>query len=156
MVETRKEKAVRLFKEGYNCSQAVFAAFADKYGMDEDMALRVASSFGGGIGRMRETCGAACGMFMVAGMETGSTEGSNKEQKAYNYQVVRELADEFKEINGALLCRELLGLDSKNEEEKKILTDTHVPEERTEKYYKKRPCVEMVSSAVDILERRFK
>ena len=74
MKEDRVAKAIALFKEGYNCSQSVVAAFADEYGFTREQALRMAASFGGGIGRMRETCGAACGMFLLAGLETGATE----------------------------------------------------------------------------------
>ena len=79
--EERIEKAVALFKEGFNCSQAVVAAFADKYGFTQDQALKMSASFGGGIGRMRETCGAACGFFMLAGLETGCTEGADQKAK---------------------------------------------------------------------------
>ena len=81
MKEDRVAKAIALFKEGYNCSQSVVAAFADEYGFTREQALRMAASFGGGIGRMRETCGAACGMFLLAGLETGATEGSDREGK---------------------------------------------------------------------------
>ena len=63
-MQKRIERAVELFKNGYNCSQSVVAAFADMYGFTEEQALRMSASFGGGIGRMRETCGAACGMFI--------------------------------------------------------------------------------------------
>lgn len=81
MKEDRVAKAIALFKEGYNCSQSVVAAFADEYGFTREQALRMAASFGGGIGRMRETCGAACGMFLLAGLETGATEGSDREER---------------------------------------------------------------------------
>ena len=78
-MEDRIQKAVELFKSGYNCSQSVVAAFADMYGFTQEQALRMGASFGGGIGRMRETCGAACGMFLVAGLETGATEATDRE-----------------------------------------------------------------------------
>ena len=97
-MEDRIQKAVELFKSGYNCSQSVVAAFADMYGFTQEQALRMGASFGGGIGRMRETCGAACGMFLVAGLETGATEATDREGKAANYAVVQELAAEFKKI----------------------------------------------------------
>ena len=74
MEEQRIEKAVALFKEGFICSQSVVAAFADMYGFTEEQALKMSASFGGGIGRMRETCGAACGLFMLAGLDSGATE----------------------------------------------------------------------------------
>ena len=106
-MEDRIQKAVELFKSGYNCSQSVVAAFADMYGFTQEQALRMGASFGGGIGRMRETCGAACGMFLVAGLETGATEATDREGKAANYAVVQELAAEFKKRNGSLICGEL-------------------------------------------------
>ena len=96
MEEDRIQKAVELFKSGYNCSQSVVAAFADMYGFTQEQALRMAASFGGGIGRMRETCGAACGLFLVAGLKTGATEAADREGKAANYAVVQELAAERK------------------------------------------------------------
>ena len=143
MKEERIEKAVALFKEGFNCSQAVVAAFADQYGFTTEQALRMSASFGGGIGRMRETCGAACGLFMLAGLETGATEGSNQAGKAANYALVQELAEIFKQRNGALKCADLLGLSKK---EPVVST----PEARTNQYYAKRPCVKMVEEAARI------
>ena len=139
----RIEKAVALFKEGYNCSQSVVAAFADQYGFTREQALRMSASFGGGIGRMRETCGAACGLFMLAGLETGAIEGADRDGKARNYAVVQELAEEFKHRNGALKCADLLGLSKK---EPVVST----PEARTSQYYAKRPCVKMVEEAARI------
>ena len=141
--EERIEKAVALFKEGYNCSQSVVAAFADQYGFTHEQALRMSASFGGGIGRMRETCGAACGLFMLAGLETGAVEGADRDGKARNYAVVQELAEEFKHRNGALKCADLLGLSKK---EPVVST----PEARTTQYYAKRPCVKMVEEAARI------
>ena len=142
-MEERIEKAVALFKEGYNCSQSVVAAFADRYGFTREQALRMSASFGGGIGRMRETCGAACGLFMLAGLETGAVDGADREGKAANYALVQQLAEEFKKRNGALKCAELLGLSKK---EPVVST----PEARTPQYYAKRPCVEMVEEAARI------
>ena len=139
----RIEKAVALFKEGYNCSQSVVAAFADQYGFTREQALRMSASFGGGIGRMRETCGAACGLFMLAGLETGAIEGADRDGKARNYAVVQELAEEFKRRNGALKCADLLGLSKKE-------PIVSTPEARTSQYYAKRPCVKMVEEAAKI------
>ena len=93
MTNDRIEKAVGLFKSGYNCSQSVVAAFADMYGFTEEQALRMSASFGGGIGRMRQTCGAACGMFLLAGLEKGAVDGKDREGKAANYALVQELAE---------------------------------------------------------------
>ena len=142
-MEDRIELAVSLFKEGYNCSQSVVAAFADMYGFTREQALRMSASFGGGIGRMRQTCGAACGLFLVAGLETGCTEGSNREGKEANYKLVQQLAEEFKQRNGSLICAQLLGLD-------KSAPTPATPEARTAEYYKKRPCVKMVEDAARI------
>ena len=127
MEEDRIQKAVELFKSGYNCSQSVVAAFADMYGFTQEQALRMAASFGGGIGRMRETCGAACGLFLVAGLKTGATEAADREGKAANYAVVQEL----------------LGLKKKE-------PVSTIPEERTAQYYSKRPCAKMVEEAARI------
>ena len=135
--EKRIEKAVALFKSGFNCAQSVVAAFADQYGFTEEQALHMAASFGGGIGRMRMTCGAACGLFMLAGLEA-------------NYALVQQLAEEFKRRNGSLICAELLGL--------KKPEITSIPDERTKQYYAKRPCAHMVEEAariwVEYLERK--
>ena len=89
------DRAVELFKSGFNCSQAVFAAFADKIGMPEETALRVSAGLGGGVGRMREVCGAVCGAAMLAGMIYGATEGSDRAAKAKTYEKVQEIAAEF-------------------------------------------------------------
>ncbi|MBO5921958.1 MAG: C_GCAxxG_C_C family protein [Bacteroidaceae bacterium] len=142
-MEKRIEKAVELFKEGYNCSQSVVAAFADMYGFTNEQALKMSASFGGGIGRMRQTCGAACGLFMLAGLETGCTEGKDREGKENNYKVVQALAEEFRKRNGSLICAELLGLS-------KTAPTPATPEARTAEYYKKRPCVKMVEEAARI------
>ncbi|MBQ7878310.1 MAG: C_GCAxxG_C_C family protein [Bacteroidaceae bacterium] len=142
-MEERIELAVSLFKEGYNCSQSVVAAFADMYGFTREQALKMAASFGGGIGRMRQTCGAACGLFMIAGLETGCTEGRNSEGKEANYKLVQKLAAEFEKRNGSLICGELLGLVKNS-------PTPPTPEARTAEYYKKRPCVKMVEEAAII------
>ena len=132
-MEDRVKRAVELFKSGYNCSQSVVAAFADLYGFTEEQALKMASSFGGGIGRMRETCGAACGIFLLAGLQTGTTDPKDKEGKAANYKLVQDLAAIFKNRMGSINCGELLGL-------KKCDPIESTPEERTAQYYAKRPC----------------
>ena len=145
-IESRAERAVELFKEGYNCSQAVFASCADLYGIeDEALALRLSASFGGGMGRMRLVCGAASGMFMLAGLHNGSATPHDNEGKMANYAFVQQLAGEFKGKYGSLICAELLGLAPKPEDPK--------PAERTQQYYEKRPCSEMVAEAVRIFLR---
>ena len=96
MLNARVEQAGELFGSGYNCSQSVVAAFADLYGVERELALRMSAPFGGGIGRMRETCGAACGLFMLTGLENGSTEAGDRKGKGNNYKLVQELAAEFR------------------------------------------------------------
>ena len=146
-VEERVERAVAFFKEGYNCSQSVVAAYADIYGYTTEQALMMSASFGAGIGRMRETCGAACGMFLLAGLQTGCTDPKDAAGKGANYAVVQDMAAKFAQINGSIVCADLLGLREKK--------DTGIgapvqPQERNAEYYKKRPCVEMVRSAAQI------
>lgn len=147
--EERIERAVALFNSGFNCSQSVVAAFADMYGFTEEQALRMSASFGAGIGRMRETCGAACGMFLLAGLECGQTEPKDVATKSFNYKVVQELAAKFKEQNGSIKCADLLG-------QLKEKTTTHVPEARTAEYYAKRPCPRMVECAARIWVEKLK
>ena len=139
--ERRVAKGVALFKQGYNCSQSVTLAFADWYGVPEGLMARMSASFGGGIGRMRETCGTASGMFMLAGLEIASEQPDQK-VKAENYKAVQELAARFKSQTGSLICRELLRGYVRN-----VNTDP-TPEARTDEYYKKRPCVKMVELAI--------
>ena len=142
-IQQRVNKAVALFKQGFNCSQSVFAACADLYGInDEALALRLSASFGGGIGRMRQTCGAACGMFLLAGLHNGSAIPHDADGKKQNYALVQDLAAQFKAENGSLICAELLGIAPKPQDPQ--------PEARTDAYYQKRPCADMVASAVRI------
>ena len=141
---TRAEKAKDCFKQGYNCAQSVAMAFADMTGLTESESARLASSFGGGLGRMREVCGAVSGMALVVGALYGYDDPKVPGAVQSHYALVQALAGEFKEANGSIVCRELLGDRSKV---------TSVPEPRTAEYYKKRPCVELVGMAADILER---
>ncbi len=140
--EKEIEKAVELFKSGYNCAQSVVAAFAEQYGFTREQALRMSASFGGGIGRMRLTCGAACGLFLLAGLEKGSIDAKDREGKAANYALVQALAAEFRKRNGSLTCAELLGLQHAE--------GSSQPDERTEHYYTKRPCAKIVEDAARI------
>ncbi len=144
-MRTSLEKAQQLFKDGYNCSQAVFGAFCDDIDMELKNTLRIASSFGGGMGRLREVCGAVSGMFMVAGMLYGYDEPKDAEAKKEHYKLIQELAQRFKDKNGSIVCRELLGLGKG--------PDNPTPEARTESYYKKRPCAEYVKCAAEIMEQ---
>lgn len=143
----KKGTAKKLFLDGYNCSQAVLGAFCEELGMDFETAMKLSSSFGGGMGRLREVCGAVSGMFMAAGLKSGYTLPTDKEAKTEHYKLIQQLAGEFKEKNGSIICRELLG------EEKTV--NTHIPSDRTKEYYKKRPCAELVGDAAEILEKFF-
>lgn len=138
------QRAKEYFLEGYNCSQAVLLAFHEELGLDKDTAARMASSFGGGMGRLREVCGAVSGMFLAAGMLFGYTDPKDTDGKKAQYQRVQALAKDFSDKNGSIVCRELLGLDHKK--------DVPAPSERTAAYYKKRPCAELVADAAGILE----
>lgn len=138
------QKAMNLFKDGYNCAQAVFLAFEDKYNIDRKTALMISSSFGGGMGRLREVCGAVSGMFMVAGILFGYNSPNDFEGKKRHYERIQALAKEYELINGSIICRELLGL--------KVRKDKPTPEKRSEEYYKKRPCAELVGIAAAIME----
>ena len=152
-IEIRAQRATELFKQGFNCSQAVFASCADMYGItDEQLALRLSASFGGGIGRMRMVCGAASGMFMLAGLEKGSATPHDNDGKMANYAFVQNLAGQFKDKYGSLICAELLGLAPKGQCDVKLDLDPR-PAERTPEYYQKRPCSEMVAEAVRIYLR---
>lgn len=141
--QQRIEKGIALFRQGYNCAQTVALTFADCYGIDPALMARISASFGGGIGRMRETCGTASGMFMLAGLETATAE-ANPESKRQNYAEVQMLAQRFRNETGSLLCRELLGLNNST------LTHNPTPEARTEQYYKRRPCLKMIETAISI------
>lgn len=139
------EMAKQYFLQGYNCSQAVAASFSKELNLSKNEAVRYAAAFGGGMSRLREVCGAVSGMFLVLGYIYGNTDPKNITQKNELYKKVQELAGMFKEEHGSIVCRELLGLDHKS--------DGPQSENRDEKYYKKRPCAEIVSSAADILEK---
>ena len=152
-MESRKEKAMELFAQGYNCSQSVVLAYADVLGLDWEQAAKLSASFGGGLGRLRHVCGSVSGMAMVAGMLTATSDPTDKEQKKENYEVVQQLAKEFEKRNGSIICRELLGLD--DDQKNAVGADYQTgatPEPRTKEYYKKRPCKELVGEACDILE----
>lgn len=145
------EKAARLFQQGSNCAQAVFCAYAEQLGVDSELAMKLSASFGGGFGRMREICGAVSGMAMIAGYYTGSTDPADQEAKGENYRVVQELAAIFKEHQGTIYCRDLLGLSI---EPGQWNTET-VPEKRTDAYYASRPCQQVIQDACEMIEAYF-
>lgn len=140
---TNSEKAVKYFKEGYNCAQSVFAAFADKYDMDRETTLKLASSFGGGMGRLREVCGAVTAMFALAGLKYGYSD-IDDDKKTSHYELIQKLANKFKLKFDTIICRELLGLGNE--------ASNPIPEKRTEAYYKNRPCEEFIKFACEILD----
>jgi C_GCAxxG_C_C family probable redox protein len=143
-MSAHSDLAGELFKKGFNCSQSVFAAFCDETGLDTETALKIASSFGGGMGRLREVCGAVTGMFMVAGMKYGYTDASDNKAKTEHYRLIQDLAKQFEKENGSIICRELLGIS--------IKYDNPLSEARNENYYRKRPCAELVEQAARILD----
>ena len=137
------EEAKQLFLSGYNCAQAVFLAFSGELGLEKETALKLSAAFGGGMGRLREVCGAVSGMFMVLGLKYASPNPSDQQAKAALYARVQELARRFKEENGSLICRELLSLPPGPQDP--------TPQERTPQYYRLRPCPDKVASAARIL-----
>lgn len=147
-MSNKSEIAKEYFKKGYNCSQAVVAAFAEDLGVDAETLIKLSSSFGGGMGRLREVCGAVSGMFMVAGLKYGYSSPDAKEEKSEHYARIQELAESFTKQNGSIICRQLLGLEVKSE--------APVSEERTEKYYEVRPCAELVADAAEVMEEYIK
>lgn len=141
---THADSAEKLFKDGYNCAQAVLLAFSDVTGLDDDTATKLASSFGGGLGRMREVCGAVSGAAMVLGIVKGYSDPKNFEAKKAHYKLIQDFAERFKTKNGSIICRELLsGVKT---------VENGVPEKRTDGYYKKRPCPLLVKDAAEIVE----
>lgn len=159
--------AKEYFLKGYNCSQSVVLAFSDLTGLDEKTAARLSSPFGGGIGRLREVCGTFSGMMIVFGLLHGYDAASPtaKEDKILHYARIRELARRFREKNGSIVCRELLANHAKalaaqkendGEQIAAMLSDAPMPTERTEAYYKKRPCPELCAFAAELLETYLK
>ena len=144
-MNTKSDIAVEYFKQGYNCAQSVFLAYADRYGFDKDTALRVSSSFGGGMGRLREVCGAVSAMLMLIGLKEGYTSPNDDKIKEEHYAKVQSLAKEFEAKFGTIICRELLNLTEKN--------STPTPSKRDEKYYQERPCAKFVEFASELIEK---
>ncbi|MBO5622596.1 MAG: C_GCAxxG_C_C family protein [Butyrivibrio sp.] len=142
---TRRELAMENFMKGYNCSQSIVLAFSDMLKIDETTLSKLSSSFGGGMGRLREVCGSVSGMFMVAGLLYGYDGPETGQVKADHYARIQELARRFEEKHGSIVCRELLGLSVRH--------DVPIPEARTAEYYKKRPCPEIIGDAAEILEQ---
>lgn len=142
---THGEKAEALFREGYNCAQAVFCAYADELGIDRLTAAQLVSPLGGGMGRLREVCGTVSGALMVIGQLYGYGTPDKGEVKAKLYAIEQEFAKRFAAANGSYICRELLGLPAG--------LSAPTPEARTAEYYQRRPCPALCRSAADILDR---
>ena len=140
------EKAADNFKQGYNCAQSVFLAFADELGFDDETALKLSSSFGGGMGRLREVCGAVTAIFAVAGLKKGYTTPDDDNIKTKHYELIQSLAEDFNAKFGTIICRELLELPEGK--------DSPTPSKRTEEYYQTRPCEAFIRYAAEIVEKR--
>lgn len=139
------KEAERLFLEGYNCAQAVFCAFRDETGLDLDTAARLSSSFGGGMGRLREVCGTVSGALLALGLLRGYADPTNPELKKAHYHLVQEYARRFREENGSIVCRELL--------QGVAVTPGDTPEPRTPEFYARRPCLRLAGRAAAILDQ---
>jgi len=140
----RKELAASLFRQGYNCSQSMVLAFSDELDLPEDRLCCLASSFGGGMGRLREVCGSMTGTFMILGLLYGYQDPGADQEKAELYFKVQELALAFEKEHGSILCRDLLGLTDKH--------DSSVPSARTDAYYSERPCEKLIGDAARRLQ----
>ena len=142
-INERVEAARNYFLAGYNCAHSIALAYHDVMGIDKELSATMAAPFGGGMGRLREVCGTVSGMFMVAGFLAPNSQPNDNANKKNCYALVQSLADRFREENGSIVCRELLGLTQKK--------DDPTPSPRTEEYYHRRPCAEYVAIAARIL-----
>lgn len=142
---TKGDLAKKYFEDGYNCAQAVLLAFCEDFGLEKETAIMMSAPFGGGIGRLREVCGTFTGMNMVLGLYEGKYDIKDNQKKTKLYKDVQALAEKFKQDNGSIICRDLLGLRIKGK-------DNPTPEVRTDTYYKARPCSELCKYAGDLLE----
>jgi C_GCAxxG_C_C family probable redox protein len=138
------EKATAAFKEGYNCSQAVFSAFSEDLNLEKDLALKVSCGFGGGMARMGETCGAVTGAFMAIGAKYGKTDIADDAARAKTYAKVSEFVEEFKLRNNTIVCKELIGCVLSTPEGAKIAS---------EKNLHSTVCPKFVADAAEILEK---
>ncbi len=150
-LDERVAKAVDNFMAGYGCCQSVVAAFADIYGLDDTLAKKIGAGFGGGVGRMRMMCGAVSGIVILVGLDSGQTEGSDREGKSACYKVVQDLLAKSKEENGSIICAEILGLKGYEK-----AASSYVASARTAEYYKTRPCAAKVESAARIFANYLK
>lgn len=143
--KSRKEIAMDYFLQGYNCSQSLVLTFSDAVDVEKDTLSRLSCGFGGGMSRLREVCGSVSGMFLIADLLYGYSGPETGQVKKDQYARIQELAHRFEEKNGSIICRDLLGL--------KVQREVPDPSARTDEYYKKRPCKEIIGSAAEILEK---
>ena len=141
---SRPDYAVKLFKSGFNCAQSVFAAYADLFGLDFETSLKMSGALGGGVGRMREVCGAVLSMSLVAGLKEGNANPEDEEAKAHIYELVRKMSDMFRERQGSIICREILGIEGMEESSR--------PSIRTPEFYSSRPCAGIIKCAAQIID----
>ena len=145
----RQQAATNYFLQGFNCCQSVLLAFSNILNADPETLKTIASGFGGGMGRLREVCGAFSGMVMMAGFISPAADPSIKEARTQNYALVQHFAERFKELNGgSIVCRELLGLAQNAAKE------SPEPSDRTAEYYKKRPCPVIIGNAAKIVAEK--
>ena len=142
------KSAKELFEEGYNCSQAVFCAHCEELGISFETGLKLSSSFGGGMGRLREVCGALSGLFMLIGLKNGYITPNDDSLKAEHYAKIQEMAGFFEAEFGSILCRDLLDL--------KVKKDLPTPTRRDENFYKTRPCAMFIEFADELFKNNFK
>ncbi len=136
--------AASSFKEGFNCSQSVLSTYSKLFGLNHEVALKIAQAFGGGMARMGQTCGAVTGAFMVIGLKHGKVKAEDEEAKEKSYKIVREFVKRFKSLHGSIMCKDLLGYDLDNPEEREQAEEKQICETR---------CPEFVQNAVGILEK---
>ena len=137
------DAAVSEFSKGFACSQAVLAAYAAEYGLDRDIALKISAGFGGGMGRMGQTCGAVTAAYMVIGLKHGSTSRSDQDAKQKTYRMVREFTEQFKARHGSAVCRDLLGCD---------ISTPEGSETMKQKRLHQTVCTKVVHDACEILD----
>lgn len=143
-MEEKSKIAVQYFKDGYNCAQSVFLIYCEEFNIDRQTGLKMSSSFGGGMGRLREVCGAVSSMFAILGLKYGYSDNDNDEIKAKHYALIQEAAKKFKNKHNTIICRELLNLDNKE--------SSPIPSKRTQEYYQNRPCENFIKTACDIID----
>ncbi len=140
----KADRGVSSFKEGFNCSQSVLSTYSKLFGINHEVALKIAQAFGGGMARMGQTCGAVTGAFMVIGLKHGKVKAEDEEAKEQSYKIVREFVKRFKSLHGSIMCKDLLGYDLDNPEEREQIEEKQIRETR---------CPEFVKNAVGILEK---